>query len=280
MRLVEHVMGTAVSFDVRGREPDDPVAVRALADAVSFLHEVDAMFSTYRPGSAVSLLDRGEITPAECPPEVTEILELCAEASRLSGGYFTARPGGRLDPSAVVKGWAVERASRILRSAGLHDHCVNGGGDIQTSGSPAPGRPWRVGVAHPLRPGALAVVVCAGPGVSAVATSGTAERGPHILDPHTGRPATGLASITLAGESLTVADACATAAFAMGDAAREWVEGLPGLDAFAVTATGATWRTPGFPAAPPVLSPASPPVSSPALSTGPSGVGARGPGRC
>lgn len=51
----------------------------------------------------------------------------------------------------------------------------------------------------------------------AVATSGTAERGAHILHPRTGRPAaSGLLSITLVGRHLTDTDAYATAAFAMG----------------------------------------------------------------
>lgn len=244
MRHVEHVMGTVFSFDVR-----DPVdATRAVEEAVAWLRHVDATFSTYRTDSPVSRLGRAEIALADCPAEVAGVLDLCESAARASRGYFTARPGGRLDPSAMVKGWAIERASLILTRAGAPNHCVNGGGDIQLAGSAAPGRPWRVGVAHPLRPGELATVVT-GSGL-AVATSGTAERGPHILDPHTGRPATGLASITLVGASLTMTDAYATAAFAMGGAAREWVEGLDGMEAFAVTSDGGTWRTPGFPGVP------------------------------
>ncbi|MEV7009702.1 FAD:protein FMN transferase [Streptosporangium sp. NPDC051022] len=252
MRHVEHVMGTVFSFDVRlpsgtGREtlaPADAVS-EAVSEAVAWLHRVDEIFSTYRPDSPVSRLGRGEIGLADCPPEITHVLDLCESVTEVSGGYFTARPGGRLDPSGLVKGWAVERASLILTRAGAVNHCVNGGGDVRLAGSSAPGHPWRVGVAHPLRPGGLAAVV-AGRDL-AVATSGTAERGPHILDPLTGRPATELASITLVGESLTLVDAYATAAFAMGSAARRWVERLDGVEAFAVTTSGATWHTSGFP---------------------------------
>jgi thiamine biosynthesis lipoprotein len=80
-----------------------------------------------------------------------------------------------------------------------------------------------------------------------VATSGTAERGTHIFNPHAGRPAAGLASLTIIGPSLALADACATAAFAMGpDLAREWAESLPGYEAYAITDTGHTWQTAGF----------------------------------
>jgi len=105
--------------------------------------------------------------------------------------------------------------------------------------------PWRVGIADPLRPGRLALVVEASD--RAVATSGTAERGAHILDPHTGRPASGLASLTVVGPSLTLADAYATAAFAMGPAgARDWTESLENYEAFAITSEGDTWQTSRF----------------------------------
>ncbi|MER7505199.1 FAD:protein FMN transferase [Nonomuraea pusilla] len=242
MRHAEHVMGTVFSFDIRDGEPEE--AARALGEAVAWLHRVDAVFSTYRPDSPVSRLGRGEIGLAACPPEVAEVLALCEEAERATGGYFTARPGGALDPSGLVKGWAIERASALLDAAGLRRHSVNGGGDVQLGDRPAPGRPWRVGIAHPLRPGAVATVV-AGGGL-AVATSGVAERGAHIVDPHTGAPAAALASLTLVGSRLTAVDAYATAAFAMGGAARDWVEAADGLEAFAMTPTGETWQTTGF----------------------------------
>ena len=101
-----------------------------------------------------------------------------------------------------------------------------------------------MGIADPLRPGSLAIVVSGHD--FAVATSGLAERGPHIINPHTGQPAAGLASITVVGASLAAADAYATAAFAMGPAARDWVESLDGYEAFAITPSGAAWQTSGF----------------------------------
>jgi thiamine biosynthesis lipoprotein len=243
MRHVEHVMGTVFSFDVR-HEPSAGL-LDAVAMAVTLLHEVEAVFSTYRADSAVSRLGRGEITLDACPEEVAEVLALCEQAAGASSGYFTSTPGGRLDPSGLVKGWAVERASAMLEGAGATRHSVNGGGDVRTRGEPEPGRPWRVGISHPLRPGELATVVHGRD--MAVATSGVAERGPHIVDPHADAPATALASVTVVADDMTRADAMATAAFAMGEAARDWAEGLPGLEAFAITPSGAAWWTSGFP---------------------------------
>ena len=244
-------MGTAVSFDV-------PLSARhdgSLAAAVRWLHWVDRVFSPYRPDSDVSKLARAEVTLDGCAPEVAEVFAACASVRDVSGGYFTALPGGRLDPSGYVKGWAVERAASMLSRAGSANHLVNGGGDVQCAGGRGPGsreqssdggrEPWRIGIADPLRPGRLALVV--GASDCAVATSGTAERGPHIIDPFTGRPPSGLASLTVIGPGLALADAYATAAFAMGPArARDWTASLEGYAAFAITSTGATWHTPGF----------------------------------
>src|SRR5271170_2770427 len=149
-------MGTVVSFDVPAFA-GEAGGTGALGQAVRWLHWVDAAFSPYREDSDVSRYGRGSVTLAECVPELTEVLDACAEISALSGGYFTATPGGTLDPSGYVKGWAIERAAAMLTAAGSAGHSVNGGGDIQCAGDRGPGRPWRVGIADPLRPGSLAL---------------------------------------------------------------------------------------------------------------------------
>ncbi|MFF4659828.1 FAD:protein FMN transferase [Streptomyces sp. NPDC001381] len=231
-------MGTVFSFDVRG---GDPGAVRsALDEAVASLHRVNEVFSTYREESQVSRLARGELALADCDPEVAEVLELGAEAERVSDGWFSMRYEGRLDPTGIVKGWAAERAARLVAAvAGVNGVSVNGGGDVQLLGVPGPERPWRVGVSDPLRPGGLAAVVsAAGADELAVATSGTAERGAHIVDPRTGRSAvTDLVAVTVVAPRLTWADCWATAAFAMGSReALAWLEALPDVEALLITA--------------------------------------------
>ncbi|MGW4955040.1 FAD:protein FMN transferase [Streptomyces parvulus] len=230
-------MGTVFSFDVRGGEP---AAVRAALDeAVAQLRRADEVFSTYREDSQVSRLARDEVAVGECAPEVAEVLGMAAEAERVSEGWFSTRYRGRLDPTGIVKGWAVECAARRLASAGATGVSLNGGGDVQLLGTPGSGRPWRVGVSDPLRPGGLAAVVsAAGAAELAVATSGSAERGAHVVDPRTGRSAvTDLLSVTVVAPRLTWADCWATAAFAMGS--REglrWLESLPGVEGLLITA--------------------------------------------
>ncbi|MEU9593590.1 FAD:protein FMN transferase [Streptomyces sp. NPDC048219] len=240
-------MGTVFSFDARG---GDPAAVRrALDEAVAGLHRVDEVFSTYREDSQVSRLACGALPLGQCGPEVAEVLELAAEAERVSDGWFSPSYRGRLDPTGVVKGWAVERAARLVVGAGASGVSVNGGGDVQMLGTPGARGAWRVGVADPLRPGGLAAVVsAAGATELAVATSGTAERGAHILDPRTGRPAvTDLVAVTVVGPRLTWADCWATAAFAMGS--REglrWLESLDRVEGLLMTTGGEVRRTRGL----------------------------------
>ena len=79
----------------------------------------------------------------------------------------------------------------------------------------------------------------------AVATSGSYERGPHIVDPRTGRAPAGVASVTVLGPDLATADAYATAAFAMGVEGPAWTAGLDDYDALTILADGRVLSTPG-----------------------------------
>jgi FAD:protein FMN transferase len=223
VRHVEPVMGTVVSIDIRTPLPARRLAA-AVADVVALLHRVDRAFSTYRVDSWVSRLARSEIRLGDCPADVTEVYAL-AEACRVAtGGAFDPgyRGDGTLDPTGLVKGWAAERASALLVAAGAVDHCLNAAGDVRLRGQREPGQPWRVGIADPHRPGRLVATVT---GTDlAVATSGTAERGAHIVDPRSGGAASGLAAVTVAGPDLARADAYATAGLAAGPDAPRLLE--------------------------------------------------------
>ncbi|MHB8466672.1 MAG: FAD:protein FMN transferase [Acidimicrobiales bacterium] len=235
-------MGMAVSVDVRDHDVDPG----ALTDVFGWLRWVDETFSTYRPDSQVSRLGRGELSSDDCHDDVRTVLELCEDVCARTRGYFDARADNsrQLDPSGMVKGWAVERASAMLVDWGSTNHCINAGGDVRLRGQPEPGRAWQVGIVHPFDRTALTTVV-AGTDLG-VATSGTAERGLHVFDPHTGRPVAELASVTVVGPELTHADAYATAALAMGCDAPEWLAALPDHEAYLIDATGHVWWTPGF----------------------------------
>ncbi|MGD0832920.1 MAG: FAD:protein FMN transferase [Candidatus Dormibacteria bacterium] len=237
---LEPLMGTVITLDLR-----DAAVPTAAADSVfAWFHEVDAVFSTFRSDSEISRLSRGELSESQCRREVREVLGLCEEVRQLSGGSFDVRHGGTLDPSALVKGWSVERAAGLLTTAGARNFAINAGGDVLVRGEPVPGQPWRVGVRHPEVADRVAAVL--GVRNLAVATSGAYERGRHIADPRRGGPASGPLSMTVVGPSLTYADAYATAAFVMGDDGAGWVGGIGGYEALAITARGTTVSTPGI----------------------------------
>jgi thiamine biosynthesis lipoprotein len=243
-RWRQEVMGTVVTFDIVTAAPVAEAAP-AVEAAMAWLRWVDATFSPFQVDSAVRRIDRGDLAVADAPPEVGRILALCADLRATTRGYFDARAGGSLDPSGVVKGWAVERASELLADAGWPDHAVDGGGDIRLRGrGPGPGG-WRVAVTHPWRGDAFCAVLGLLAG-GAVATSGTYERGLHVIDPHRGLPATDLAAVTVVGPELVRADAYATAALAMGVDAPDWLGGLDDHEALVVDASGRGWETPGF----------------------------------
>jgi thiamine biosynthesis lipoprotein len=233
-------MGTVFTIDIR----DAGQWTEAIAEVVGWLHQVDTVFSTYQASSDISRIRRRELRAVDAHPDILAVLELCASVQTTTDGYFSAMPGGKLDPTGLVKGWAIERASELLRARGSVNHAVNGGGDMQLVGESAPGRPWRVGIEDPLdRSGILTVVTGRN---LAVATSGTAARGAHILDPFTGRAVTGYASATVSGPSLTYADAYATAAFVMGARALDWADTVEGYEILLVGDDGSLTGSAGW----------------------------------
>ncbi len=231
----EHVMGMPVTAHVRDRNfaPGD------LDAAFAWLREVDALFSTYRPESEISRLGAGTLALADADPVVREVLARCDALREETPGAFDVRARGRLDPSGLVKGWALDRAAALVDARSL---CLDGGGDLVLRGGP-----WRVGIRHPLECERLAAVLELEEG--AVATSATYERGHHIVDPRTGRPPRGVLSVTVTGSGLATADACATAAFAMGREGPAWTAGLDGCEAMTILEGGRVLSTPGLPVA-------------------------------
>jgi FAD:protein FMN transferase len=239
----EPVMGTVVSFALRPGPLREPALAAAVADACGVLHQAERVFSTWDPGTPLSRFRRGERL-ADPPAALAEVRAACHRARAVSGGWFDpwAMPGG-YDPTGLVKGWAVQAALESLRRAGLAAALVNGGGDLAVFGSPEPGQPWRAGVAHPWRRGALAAVIEVS---GAMATSGSYERGAHLLDPHTRQPSCRAASATVTGPSLAQADALATALAVGGDRVLELIAGLAHYEGYLIRPDGSESWTPGM----------------------------------
>jgi thiamine biosynthesis lipoprotein len=233
MYRVEQIMGMPIVVEVR----DDDAPFDEVFD---WFRRVDETFSTYRPSSEISRVARGELPTT---PAVRDVLTRCDELRVQTNGYFDAYAGGTLDPSGLVKGWAVDRAAGLLDAAGIREYVVNAGGDMRLRGT------WCVGIQHPLERQAVAAVVEATD--LALATSGEYARGRHVLDPHTGAPPGGILSATISGPDLATADAYATAAFAMGArVAPHWVARLRDYGALLILDDERVLSTPSFGCAP------------------------------
>jgi len=249
---VEQIMGLPVSIHVRGDDPTSAQVERQVAAVFAELRRVDAVFSPYRDDSDLSRWERRELTLARADPALAEVLALCDEATQRTDGWFdprglpdprTGEP--RYDPSGLVKGWAVERAARHLAALDGYGWSLNAGGDLLLH-APDDQPAWRTGIEAPGEPGRLLQVLTRRRG--AVATSGTAARGAHIVDPHTRRPATAVRAVTVVGPGLIWADVYATAAAARGLPALSWLDRLDGHEALLVDAAGQRWTTAGWPA--------------------------------
>ncbi|WP_370219350.1 FAD:protein FMN transferase [Kitasatospora sp. GAS1066B] len=256
----DHVMGTVVSLTA----PDttDPALFETAATAAfAHLHHVDRVFSPYLSDSPISRIRDGRLPLADLVghpdgPQIREVLDLCERLKQDSGGAFDAWAVGdppRFDPCGAVKGWAAEHACALAAAHGLPRHLLNAGGDIRLYSGNDPAL-WRVGITDPHHPGTVLTVLHLRDG--AVATSGTAERGTHVFDPRTARPAAALTQVTVTGPDLTLADGYATAALAMATdprgrtAAQAWLAALAartGYQALTVDPFGVTWHTAQLP---------------------------------
>lgn len=241
MRQTRLLMGMPITIDI-------PQAPNATAFGAVFDHfsAIDRRFSPFRAESELRLYDGGDIATSALSAEMAEVLDLAATTTRETYGAFDIRrPDGRIDPSGIVKGWAIRGAAQLLSSMGFARFCIEAGGDIQTAGE-GPEGPWRVGIRNPFAPKEVIKVLSLAGG--AVATSGNYIRGEHIYDPHSPaerRPG-GPVSLSVVADDIYEADRFATAAYAMGDEGIYLIEETPGLEGYAVGPDGTAMLTSGF----------------------------------
>jgi thiamine biosynthesis lipoprotein len=253
-KRVEFQWGTAIGVEVLDeRTPEETTA--ALDGVYAWFARVDELFSTWRGDSEVTRLAEGTLALFDESPEVAEVLAVCEDVRRQSGGAydieFATHPDverrdgrGAIDPSGVVKGWALERAAADLIAHGFARFSINAGGDVLTRGRAGFGAPWRIGIQHPWQRDAVAAVVQGHD--LAVATSGQYEQRDHIVVPDSGKPARGLASVTVIGPDLAYCDGYATAAVVLGDEGMAFVAGVAGYEAMGITDDERVVMTEGF----------------------------------
>jgi thiamine biosynthesis lipoprotein len=241
MRETRDIMGMPVIVEIVDGDEN------TIEKVFDYFRGVDERFSTYKDTSEISRINQGELKPSEYSSEMKEVRKLCDVTQRETSGYFDiTRPDGSLDPSGLVKGWAINNAADILRKAGIKNFWVEAGGDIQTSGVNSSGQEWSVGIRNPFKKDEIVKVVY--PRAKGIATSGTYIRGNHIYDPHSGKnAASDIVSLTIIGPNVYEADRFATAAFAMGKGGIHFIETLTGFEGYAIDTHGTATMTSGFP---------------------------------
>jgi thiamine biosynthesis lipoprotein len=239
MKQTELIMGMPISVEIIGR------ASQSFFDEVfDYFRQVDAKYSTYKPNSEISKINDG-LPKTEWSVEMKSVLELCEQTRQQTKGYFNINHEGKIDPSGLVKGWAVKNAADLLFAKGVNNFNIEAGGDIQVGGHKDHNQKWRIGIRSPFEiSDIIKTVEVSNEGI---ATSGAYIRGQHIYDPFNFQKSLDkVRSFTVIGPNIYEADRFATAAFAMGWEGISFIESVIGLEGYMVTDDHMATYTSGF----------------------------------
>ena len=241
MESTRLIMGMPVTVKIL-----DPLVYGKEIEAVfDYFTYIDNKFSTYKSDSEISRINQGLLKKPEYSPDMKTVLDLCAQTKKATAGFFEIDHFGALDPSGLVKGWAVNNAAGMLKKQGIKNFYINAGGDIQVRGRNEEGRRWRIGIENPFD--RRQIVKAINVDTEGVATSGTYIRGQHVYDPHKlNKPITDIISLTVIGPDIYEADRFATAAFAMGLKALDFIGRLKGFAGYMIDKNKVSRETPNF----------------------------------
>lgn len=172
---VWEAMGTYVSVRIPERYYD--FRDKAIEGAKKIIQLLENEYSLHQETSPISRLARKELLLSEMSEEFLDTYARAIEWRNETGGSFTPHRGdGVIDLSGIVKADAIAAASAVLQAHGIETFSFNFGGDIRVAGE----RKWQVAVGHPTKPLETSLTVTLDSVNSAIATSGTFDRGEHI----------------------------------------------------------------------------------------------------
>ncbi len=222
---------------------NDKKTAEIIQKVFNYFTYIDSIFSTYKPESEITKINNKQLPISEASPIVKKVFALCEQTKQETNGYFNINHKGFIDPSGIVKGYAIHQGAEILRKNGYKDFCVEIAGDIEVSGTNN-GNPWRIGIENPFnRKEIIKIIALINKGI---ATSGNYIRGKHIYNPVTKKGTDEVISISVIGPNAYEADRFATAAFAIGIKGIEFIEKLKDFEAYMVTKNKQAYYTEGF----------------------------------
>lgn len=169
------------------------------------------------------------------------------------GAVYLAKKGMKIGFGAIGKGYAADKAKKLLQEKGIKGGIINASGDMNTWGKQVNGNPWKVGITNPLNKNKIFALFPLDN--NAVVTSGNYEkyvvfngtRYTHIIDPRTGYPSSGIVSVSVFAPKAELADALATSIFVMGtDTGINFINQIKGVDCIVVDDTGKVHSSKGI----------------------------------
>lgn len=239
--------------------PDSAVMQLATNAGVAPIDVLEDTYQVLILARHFATLSAGAFDPTACPlvrlwgfngaqvPTVLPAEQSIREALKLvdyrrmvlhDGKAFLPVRGMAVDVGGIAKGYAVDRAYDYCLSSGIRDFLIDFSGNLRVAGRPSRRGIWQIGIRDPFDPSCLIGKIALQSGL-AIATSGSYERYveiagsrfSHVIDPRTGYPITGTASVTVLCESAITADALSTAFFVTGlTGAGEILKKLPAVE--------------------------------------------------
>ncbi len=240
MKATQIIMGMPVTVVIVGG------SAYSLKTIFDYFRDIDERFSTYKTDSEISKINNGELDPTNASKDMQTVFVLSEKTRQESAGFFNiTKKDGSIDPSGLVKGWAIHNAAKMVESMGFEQYFLDVAGDIQSKGLDEEGREWSVGIRNPFKRDEIVKVLY--PKGKGVATSGTYVRGQHIYNPHNPEQTlVDVVSLTVVGPNVYEADRFATAAFAMGKDGIQFIEQLPGFEGYSIDSRGIATMTSNF----------------------------------
>ena len=237
------LMGMPITIEIL----DEKATQNDFNKAFDYLAYIDKNFSTFKPDSEISKINRGEIEEKDWSQEMKEVFQLAEKTKRETKGFFDVLDNnGKYNPSGIVKGWAILNTAKLIWSLEFKNFYVNAGGDIQFSGKNSDGEKWKTGIKNPFNQKEIVKIVYIPDGVG-IATSGNYIRGDHIYNPNDRiQLIEDIVSFTVIGPDVCEADRFATAVFAMGKEGINFLEKMPKFAGYMIDKNGVASMTSNF----------------------------------
>ncbi len=241
MKQTRIIMGMPITIEIVDEKTSDKI----FSEIFAYFIYIDNKFSTYKKNSEIAKINNGKLNKDKYSQDMKTVLKLCEQTKEETKGYFDILNNGMLDPSGLVKGWAIQNAYLLLKQKSFRNFYIEAGGDIQVYGKNKDKKPWTVGIRNPFN--REEIVKSLRIEDKGVATSGTYIRGQHIYNPHQkGKKITQIVSLTVIGPNIYEADRLATAAFAMGKKGILFIESMRGFEGYMIDKNGIATYTSGF----------------------------------